>query len=510
MFTSFAIKNNKMKKYIFYALLLISSISWGQEKRDYNWIIGYDDNSSIPGGNAIMIDFNKQSNNISNIVTVDGFNMEGSNTSMSDVNGNLLFYSNGCYIVNAAHEIMENGDSINPGWMEQYYCSEGGSPYIQGVLALPAPESDSLYYLFVLDMLPTFRGVPNVFGIAPEHLYYNVINKSASNGLGKVIAKNQTAIQDTFARGNIQATKHANGKDWWVVVPKVQSNCYHILPITKDGIGTPKLECLGRPWDDSDGGTQTVFSPNGKKFARMNGINGLHIYDFNNTTGALSNPVVIDFPDHEFGISGLAISPNSRFIYASAYTKVFQFDLQAQDIAASRILIAEWDGYQNPGATIFYIAALAPDGKIYIASTSSTYNLHVINQPNCPGTSCDLVQHGVVLPSFNFATIPNFPHYRDGSDVVNEPCITAINEIENKNISIQLYPNPTSTTVTIQLPTNETSTIQLFDVVGTLIKKIKITQSATIDVSDLPGGLYFCTWQDKNGVVFSEKLIVQK
>jgi hypothetical protein len=228
--------------------------------------------------------------------------MEGSNTSMSDATGKLLFYSNGCYIVNAAHQIMENGDSINPGWMQQYYCSEGGSPYIQGVLALPAPESDQLYYTFVLDMLPTFQGVPNVFGIAPEHLYYNVIDQSANNGLGKVIAKNRIAIQDTFARGNIQATRHANGKDWWVVVPKVQSNCYHVLPITRNGIGNPKLECVGRPWNDTDGGAQALFSPDGRKYVRMNGVNGLHIYDFDNAIGKLSNPMVIDFPDHELGM----------------------------------------------------------------------------------------------------------------------------------------------------------------------------------------------------------------
>lgn len=41
--------------------------------------------------------------------------MEGSNTGMCDKEGNLLFYSNGCKVVNAKGEVMQNGDSINPG-----------------------------------------------------------------------------------------------------------------------------------------------------------------------------------------------------------------------------------------------------------------------------------------------------------------------------------------------------------------------------------------------------------
>ncbi|MDO8368948.1 MAG: hypothetical protein Q7T20_19275 [Saprospiraceae bacterium] len=47
---------------------------------------------------------------------------------MSDQEGNLIFYTSGCYVVNAAHEIMENGDSINPGNVQQYICPSGHSP----------------------------------------------------------------------------------------------------------------------------------------------------------------------------------------------------------------------------------------------------------------------------------------------------------------------------------------------------------------------------------------------
>lgn len=388
----------KFTSIITFFVLISHNFSIAQVKHDYKWVIGRD-TTLAHGGTAIAIDFTQSDRNIFSINTVEGFQMAGSNTSISNKDGDLLFYSNGCYIVNAAHEIMENGDSINPGLIQDIYCPVGGSPYTQGIISIPAPESDSLYYVFNLDMQTPFLMIDSLIGIAPEHLFYHIIDISQNNGLGKVIYKNKIAVKDTLAKGNIQAVKHANGEDWWIIVPKVLSNCYFIIPATKDGIGNPILQCIGRRWNDDDTVGQVIFSPDGKKYIRFNPWNGLNIFDFNTKTGKLSNPLIIDFPDHYFTVAGAAVSPNSHYIYASAHTKVFQFDLKAEDIAASRVTIAEWDGYRNPSPTIFYLAALAPDGKIYISSTSSTYNLHVIHNPDCPGLESNLEQHGVVSSS---------------------------------------------------------------------------------------------------------------
>ena len=129
----------------FYLLLPSIKID-AQNKRDYQWIIG-----GNSGGGGILLDFNYSPVAISYQQT--GIKMEGSNTSISDEQGNLLFSSNGCKIINAQGEIMENGDSINPGIIDNFYCSPGsGSPYPQGVITLPSPKSDSSFYVFNLDM----------------------------------------------------------------------------------------------------------------------------------------------------------------------------------------------------------------------------------------------------------------------------------------------------------------------------------------------------------------------
>jgi hypothetical protein len=328
------------------------------------------------------------------------------------------------------------------------------------------------------------------------------------SGYGAVTQKNQIAVQDTFARGNISVARHANGKDWWVLVPKSHTNCYFLVPVTADGVQPAQLKCNGHEWSDDDSGAQATFSPDLKKYVRFNSWNGLNIYDFDNATGDLSNPVRITFPNDTINYTaGVSVSPNSRYLYVSARKRVYQFDLEAADIESSKIKVAEWDGTYNPYATIFYLSALAPDGKIYISSTSSTLNLHVIERPNCPGLSCQLVQRGVELPSFNFATIPNFPHYR----MSNEACDTTNNTIKTElaGHAIALYPNPTQGVLWVNFPDigNQGADLSIFDILGQLVVQEKITYPLSqIDISGLKPGNYIYSIRQA-GAVNSGKLI---
>jgi hypothetical protein len=80
-----------------------------------------------------------------------------------------------------------------------------------------------------------------------------------------VVSKNQIAVQDTFARGNIQAIKHKNGVDWWINTPKSHSNCYFLTLVNAQGVQPAQIKCEGTIWNDKDSQGQAVFSPNGKK-----------------------------------------------------------------------------------------------------------------------------------------------------------------------------------------------------------------------------------------------------
>ncbi len=138
----------------------------------------------------------------------------------------------------------------------------------------------------------------------------------------------------------------------------------------------------------------------------------LDIFDFDRCTGQLSNYQGIH--KDTGGVSGVSISPNSRYLYFSRGITVHQYDLQAANIEASEVLVAEYDGFQNPLATNFWMSQLAPDGKIYLGSNSSVKSYHIIHHPDRQGLACDFEQHAISLPTIAERSIPTFPHYRLG------------------------------------------------------------------------------------------------
>jgi hypothetical protein len=339
------------------------------------------------------------------------------NASICDTAGNLLFYTNGVYIANALNEVMENGEGLNPGAHADAQ-SEYDRGYIlgQGVTIIPIPEDDKLYYLLHLDIvLPEDNsGIP----YSSKHFYSTLIDMSLESNLGSVIEKNVIISNQNFESGYLTSTRHANGRDWWILLRGFDSNRYYSFLVTPNGIVEKSYQDIGDSIP-SPGLGQAVFSPDGTRFANLHLVNGIGtddyigIYDFDRCTGTLSDPTIIAYSDSAWA-GGVAISPNSRYLYVSSYLNVYQYDLWADDIESSRDTVAIWDGYLEDGffATTFYLAQLAPDGKIYINSNNGARHLHVIENPDLPGDSCNVCQHCFEIPSWNAFSLPNFPNYR--------------------------------------------------------------------------------------------------
>jgi len=46
-------------------------------------------------------------------------------------------------------------------------------------------------------------------------------------GQKKITKKHQIMINDMLAIGQLTSAKHANGKDWWIIMPKVVTDTYY-------------------------------------------------------------------------------------------------------------------------------------------------------------------------------------------------------------------------------------------------------------------------------------------
>jgi len=209
---------------------------FAQGKEDYTWLFGYGPNvpEQFFGGSAL--DFHADPPQVSFFkIPLD---LEAT-TMMSGPDGALLFYSNGCKVMNRLHRQMPNGGKINEGPAAVSYCKYGGYPAGNGIMAIPDPGNHHLYYLFHV----------RVIGSRYVELRYSKADMRLDNGLGDVVEHNQLMLRDTFT-DMLTAVRHGNGRDWWVVVHKHKGNKIFLFLVDTAGVHGPFSQAIGHNWSD--------------------------------------------------------------------------------------------------------------------------------------------------------------------------------------------------------------------------------------------------------------------
>jgi hypothetical protein len=287
--------------------------------------------------------------------------LEGSAT-IADANGQLLFYTDGTKAYDKNHNLMPNGTA----------GLGGDSSSSQSAVVVPYPGNSDKYFLFT------------VSAYVNSDLVYSIVDMSLNNGMGD-IQPDAKAIPVLNGTGEyIQATLSADQTFWWVLTHKSGTSDYYAFKLTSNGIDleNPVISSTGTASSSLGDIGFLKFNNIGTKVVRTSYIsNYFNISEFDNNTGAVSNTFHI--PLHS--AYGAEFSPNSRFLYISAYSSMGlkQYDLNSGSTASQIAASAYSYSSVNTGAL-----QSAPDGKIY-SSRHGASALDVIHTPNLPGISAN-------------------------------------------------------------------------------------------------------------------------
>lgn len=378
-----------MKFRLLFIFIFASNLSFSQQEANI-WYFGR---------NA-GLDFNSGSP----VILLDGAlnTFEGCAT-ISDANGNLLFYSDGVTAYNRNHLVMLNGNDLN-----------GNSSSTNSAIIVPKPGDPNIYYLFTVDLLGESNG-----------LQYSEVDMSLDNGLGG-ITSNKNIVLETPTTEKITAIRSSSSNDFWVVSQRwinessggtgSTTNEFISFRITDSGVNpTPIVSSAGIPIGGIQSATQgqIKISPDGRKIATATygDISAFQLFDFNAETGVVSNAItLIEGVDPNMGSSGLSgpygieFSPNSQILYCGVFDgHLYQYDISS---GIPNTIINSQTQLSSNVETLGSLQ-LATDGKIYL-NKASTF-LNVIENPNEPGiltnyrvNEIDLggVNGGLGLPPF--------------------------------------------------------------------------------------------------------------
>ncbi|NQX84330.1 MAG: T9SS type B sorting domain-containing protein [Flavobacteriaceae bacterium] len=386
-----------------------------------NWIFG----------NGAKLTFNVDTGAVNSTTAAQNtINTQEGCSSISDSDGNLLFYTDGRTVWNANYQIMLNADYNNGlGLLGDPSSTSSG-------VIVPHPGDADLYYVFTVDEphhnnawafpnqgpadingnpLNTYEETYGDNQTIPENddgfnngFNYSVIDMSLNGGLGDVVSNEKNVHLITYNSNDneqlaykcsekITAVAANDCESIWVITQFVDT--FYAFKINANGINTNPVTSILDPFITLEGYRRNSIgymksSPDGTKIAichiqnsntpsddyMSNDSGSLWLYDFNDETGIISNPTNLM---NNVPFYGTEFSSNSKKLYASYNNIVMQFDLENNN---NTTLV--YTG--NAANSKIFSMQLGLNGKIYIINSDNSSNaLDVIETPNETGNNCN-------------------------------------------------------------------------------------------------------------------------
>ncbi len=276
---------------------------------------------------------------------------------ISDVNGALLFYTNGSTVWNKEHEVMMNGIMIG-----------GDSSAAQSSMIIPFADNPTLFYIFTTQ---------EVYGDDVFQMKYSIVDMKEDMANGAVIKKGVTLINRSTER--LTTTGFTGSPN--ILTHEFGNNNFRVYNIGSDGISGAIHSSIGERHSKEDprnSGGYMKFSPLQDNLAVLipGSTNYVEIFDIDFQTAAITNPRLIDLGNPApLQAYGLEYSSGGQRLYVSmngSGSKILQLDLQslgepndAQTIENSIVEIA------NSGLS-YGALQVGPDGIIYLAVDNQT------------------------------------------------------------------------------------------------------------------------------------------
>lgn len=290
------------------------------------------------------------------------FSEEGCAT-VSDENGQLLFYTNGSTVWNKEHEIMVNGTLIG-----------GDSTAAQSAMILPLPDDNTMFYIFTTE---------EVYGDFTFNMRMSIVDMKKDTARGQVVIKDVPIIESSSERVTASGF---NGTPW-LMAHEYGNRNFRAYQVNVNGLVGPVHSTGGEPHvfqSELRATGYMKFAPGGNLVAVVvpGTPNYIDLLDFDVVTGAVSNSRLIDIEEPNPAY-GLEFSGDSRKLYVTTTgspSRLIQYDLDsinsqnpAADIQATKfafpnVTLSDYGALQlGPNGVIY----LAIDGQVQIGSLSS-------------------------------------------------------------------------------------------------------------------------------------------
>ncbi len=324
---------------------------------------------------------------------------------VSDNAGNLLFYTDGISVWDATHTVMQGVGGGLDG------SSDGGAitgSSVQGAVIMQMPGSTVRYMIISVDCMQ------DVMAGSSKGMRLTVVDMSLKGGKGDIVASQKNSqLRNGLAAnlvGEMIGVVSGDCNTNWIVVHGVgvNGNKFYAYKITSgstvnniSGGGSPVISTVGPTLAANDQGrgsmvfSHSAVAPNIHKMGLTSQGVGAFLFDFNTSTGVVSNATTISSSNTMF-YYGAEFSPDNSKFYFSNYISsgnpsLYQYDLNTTALNSL------------PNATTDDIGSirLAPDNKLYCAPRLGS-GLSVINSPNSSFAAINFVKDVI---SFAPATI---------------------------------------------------------------------------------------------------------